>query len=154
MNNIYSVYICSGKEGTDNYRETGSYTAYGETYTEAAAQIAAHWNKCVMINYGTNWKETGRTEGNPQKSMYVTDEKGNKFLMIDREEKTIYLHKDFQVGGKYYMNKEAAGDIIVGQKDGFVVKFNANTQTYTVLKAGKVLIQSRYRYSDVSSYLD
>ena len=44
--------------------------------------------------------------------------------------------------------------LLVKENKGFVVYFNANTQSYSVYKDGKFLIGNKYKFSDVSSYLD
>jgi hypothetical protein len=91
MNNIYSAFICSGKPKTDSYRESGSYTAIGKNYAEAATNFAAHYNICIPFNiYGTQWKSAGREKGNPKQHRYLIDEKGNKLLLIAKGEKTIF----------------------------------------------------------------
>jgi hypothetical protein len=92
MNNIYSAFICSGTPKTDGYRESGSYTAIGKTYAEAATNFATHRNKCLpgLVNYGNNWKRAGRRKGNPRQHQYLIDEKGNKLLLIAKGEKTIF----------------------------------------------------------------
>lgn len=92
MNNIYSAFRCTGKPKTDGYRETGAYTAIGKTYAEAAKNLAAHWNKSGggLYNFGTEWKNAGRRKGYPRQHQYVTDEKGNKFLLIAKGEKTTF----------------------------------------------------------------
>jgi len=44
--------------------------------------------------------------------------------------------------------------LLVKQKNGFSIYFNANTQSYSVFKDGKFLIGDKYKFSDVKSYLD
>jgi len=91
MNNIYSAFICSGTPKTDSYRESGSYTAIGKTYAEAAANFGNHWNKCTTFKtYGGNWKNAGRRKGNPRQHQYLIDDKGNKILLIAKGEKTTF----------------------------------------------------------------
>jgi succinylglutamate desuccinylase len=43
---------------------------------------------------------------------------------------------------------------LVAQKDNFEIWFNTNTQSYQVFKDGKLLVQNRYKFSDVKSYID
>jgi hypothetical protein len=43
--------------------------------------------------------------------------------------------------------------ILVGENKGFKVYFNSNNQEYTVFKNGKFLIGSKYKFSEVKSYL-
>ena len=91
INIIYRVYICSGTPETENYRESGSYTAYGKNYLNAALELATHWNKCSSLNnYGKEWKSAGKRDGNPKKHQYVTDELGHKLLLITTGERTCY----------------------------------------------------------------
>ena len=44
--------------------------------------------------------------------------------------------------------------ILVKEKSGFAVYFNANTQSYTVFKDGKLLIGNKYKFSQEKSYVD
>lgn len=46
------------------------------------------------------------------------------------------------------------GQLLIKENKGFEVYFNANTQSYSVYKDGKFLIGNKYKFSDVSSYLD
>ena len=43
---------------------------------------------------------------------------------------------------------------LVGTKDDFAVYFHTNKQSYSVYKSGKLLIDNKYKYSEVKSYLD
>jgi hypothetical protein len=79
----YSVYICSGKG--NNYRDSGSYTAYGTSYLDAALRFARHWNHCTLLKtYGEKWKKSGRRARMPKRHCYLKDEKGNRLLMLSR----------------------------------------------------------------------
>jgi hypothetical protein len=85
INRIYRAYICSGD------RESGAYTAIGKNFIDAAANLAKHWSSYNPLKtYGTQWKNAGRKEGNPKNHLYVADEKGNMFLLIDTGERTCY----------------------------------------------------------------
>ena len=44
--------------------------------------------------------------------------------------------------------------LLVGQKGGFQVYFNPNSQTYSVYKDGQFLIGNKFKFSQVKSYLD
>lgn len=44
--------------------------------------------------------------------------------------------------------------ILVKENKGFEVFFNANTQSYSVFKDGNFFIGNKFKFSDVSSYLD
>ena len=43
---------------------------------------------------------------------------------------------------------------LVGTKDVFTVYFDANKQSYSVYKSGKLLVDKKYMYSDVKPYLE
>jgi hypothetical protein len=91
INIIYRVYICSGTPDTENYRESGSYDAYGKDYFDAVLNLAKHWNKCSSLNnYGSIWKSAGKKQGNPKNHLYLTDELGHKLLLINTGERTAY----------------------------------------------------------------
>lgn len=78
----YSVFICSGKG--KNYRESGSYTAYGLNYLDAARRFAATWNRNGIKTFGEQWKKSGRRAKMPKRHHYLTDERGNKLLLLPR----------------------------------------------------------------------
>ena len=44
--------------------------------------------------------------------------------------------------------------MLIGENDGFEVYFDCYTQTYTVYKDKKFLIGTKYKFSDVKSYLE
>jgi len=46
------------------------------------------------------------------------------------------------------------GDHIVKTKGEFTIIFNAETQTYRVLKAGKIIVKDKYKYIQVKSYVE
>lgn len=41
----------------------------------------------------------------------------------------------------------------VGEKNGFVIYWCCDTQTYTVYKDGKFLTTNKYKFSDVQTYI-
>jgi hypothetical protein len=43
--------------------------------------------------------------------------------------------------------------LLVGQKDGFQVYFNPNSQTYSVYKDGKFLIGNKFKFSQVTIFV-
>lgn len=44
--------------------------------------------------------------------------------------------------------------ILVKENKGFKVYFNPNTQSYSVSYGEKTIIENKYKFSDVKSYLD
>ena len=43
---------------------------------------------------------------------------------------------------------------LVGENKGFKVYFNSDDQMYTVFKDGKVVLNNKYKFTDIKSYLD
>lgn len=43
---------------------------------------------------------------------------------------------------------------LTGKNKDFTVTWNCVKQSYTVFYKGKVLIQNKYKFSDIQSYLD
>lgn len=44
--------------------------------------------------------------------------------------------------------------IRIVQNKGFEIYFNSSKQTYSVYKSGVLVIDNKYKYSDVKSYVD
>ncbi len=43
---------------------------------------------------------------------------------------------------------------LVGANNGFTVYFNSNDQKYTVFKDGKFIVDNKYKFTEIKSYLD
>jgi hypothetical protein len=42
----------------------------------------------------------------------------------------------------------------VGKNKDFTAKWDCSTQSYTVFKNGKVLVENSYKFSDIKTYLN
>ena len=81
MTKEYSVYLVS------KGRESGTYTARGDSYVDAATKLAAHWNKCNLVgpSYGSSWRVSYRKrKGMPRSHAYLKDERDNTWLLVKR----------------------------------------------------------------------
>ena len=81
--NNYLIFYCIGKNKT--YRESGPYSSTGSSYIEAASNLSKHLNKINKWIYGnidSNWISIGQKEGYPKEHMFVSNNNGNKWLII------------------------------------------------------------------------
>lgn len=79
---IYHIYYCTGSGKT--YRESVAYSAQGDSYIDAAKTHSDHLRKvsCLYKNIDSNWKYFGRRKGYPKNHLFVTNDNGDKWLVI------------------------------------------------------------------------
>jgi len=83
--NKYSVFIVSGRG--KHRRESGEYTAIGDSYKDAVSGLAEHWNICSLVGprFGVDWRVSYKAKkGMPKSHAYMKDEKGNTLLLVKR----------------------------------------------------------------------